>query len=81
MSNHQQKSIEGQAGDPLSRGDLTSKVFNGLSVLEVVRQRLLMAEEQQLREEEPLGMATIIATVIEELNNAITEEAEGRRTQ
>ena len=63
----------GEAGDPLSRGDLLCKVYNGLSVLEVVRQRLLVAEEQPLRPEEPLGMATMLATVIDEINNAITD--------
>jgi hypothetical protein len=81
MNDHQNKSAEGQVGDPLSRGNLICKVFNSINTLEVIRQRLLLADEKALSDEEPLGIATVIATVIEEINNAITEEAEEGRTQ
>lgn len=70
----------GDAGDPLSHGDLLCKLLNSSSVLEVVRQRLLLAEDQPLRDTEHVGMASMIGTIIKEINSSIVE-AEDRRKQ
>jgi len=74
MSTSDNLAIQGEAGDSLSRGNVTSKVLNGLNVLQVMRQRLLLAEEQELGPDESRGMATMLATVMEEIGSAILEE-------
>ena len=53
-----------------TKQNLTATLFDSMNVLELIRQRLLLATERELGTEEVLGMATMLGSIKREISSS-----------